>query len=77
VPSQNALLTGAVWKDGGYVLNGVKRFITDAQNSSFAQVLAVTDPGKGARGRNFLPARRYGLAWGAETDACRSTAAWV
>jgi acyl-CoA dehydrogenase len=33
-----------------YVLNGVKRFITNAEKADFAQVLAVTDPAKGARG---------------------------
>jgi acyl-CoA dehydrogenase len=33
-----------------YVINGVKRFITDADKADFAQLMAVTDPAKGARG---------------------------
>ncbi len=33
-----------------YVINGVKRFITHADKADFAQVMAVTDPAKGARG---------------------------
>jgi acyl-CoA dehydrogenase len=38
-------------KDGDcYVLNGMKRFITDADRASFSQVFAVTDREKGARG---------------------------
>ena len=45
-----SMRTRAVRRGGHYVLNGVKRFITNAENADFAQVLAVTDPGKGARG---------------------------
>lgn len=38
-------------RDGShYVINGVKRFITHADKADFAQVMAVTDPAKGARG---------------------------
>ncbi len=38
-------------KDGDhYILNGTKRFITGAAQSDYAQVIAVTDPQKGARG---------------------------
>ncbi|MGH7888101.1 MAG: acyl-CoA dehydrogenase family protein, partial [Candidatus Binatia bacterium] len=38
-------------KDGDhYILNGTKRFITGAKNADYAQVIAVTDPEKGARG---------------------------
>ncbi|RAH98936.1 acyl-CoA dehydrogenase [Acuticoccus sediminis] len=38
-------------KDGdGYVINGYKRYITNAQKADFAQVMAVTDPVKGRRG---------------------------
>jgi alkylation response protein AidB-like acyl-CoA dehydrogenase len=33
-----------------YVINGVKRFITNADKADFAQLMAVTDPAKGARG---------------------------
>ena len=33
-----------------YIINGVKRFITHADKADFAQVMAVTDPAKGARG---------------------------
>lgn len=38
-------------RDGTYyVINGVKRFITHADKADFAQLMAVTDPVKGARG---------------------------
>jgi len=38
-------------KDGDhYILNGTKRFITGAEHSDYAQVIAVTDPEKRARG---------------------------
>ncbi len=38
-------------KDGDhYVINGTKRFITGAKTADYAQVIAVTDPQKGARG---------------------------
>ncbi len=33
-----------------YVINGVKRFITHADKADFAQLMAVTDPAKGAHG---------------------------
>ena len=33
-----------------YLINGVKRFITNADKADFAQLMAVTDPAKGARG---------------------------
>jgi acyl-CoA dehydrogenase len=33
-----------------YVINGTKRFITHAERADFAQVIACTDPQKGARG---------------------------
>ena len=36
--------------EGGYVLNGVKRWITNAGVSKFYTVMAVTDPDKGANG---------------------------
>ena len=45
-----SMRTRAVRTGGGYVINGVKRFITRADKADFAQVIAVTDPDKGARG---------------------------
>lgn len=45
-----SMKTRAVWDGNAYVLNGTKRFITGARQADFAQVMAVTDPGKGARG---------------------------
>lgn len=42
--------TRATRRDDCYILSGVKRFITNAENSDFAQVMAVTDPSKGAKG---------------------------
>jgi acyl-CoA dehydrogenase len=42
--------TRAERKGSDYVINGVKRFITDADKADFAQLMAVTDPAKGARG---------------------------
>lgn len=33
-----------------YVINGVKRFITDARRADIAQVIVYTDPSKGLRG---------------------------
>ena len=40
----------AVEKDGGWVLNGQKSWISNAGISKYYTVLAVTDPDKGARG---------------------------
>jgi acyl-CoA dehydrogenase len=38
-------------RDGAdYLINGVKRFITHADKADFAQLMALTDPAKGARG---------------------------
>lgn len=45
-----SMKTRAVRDGNAYVLNGTKRFITAARKADFAQVMAVTDPGKGARG---------------------------
>jgi alkylation response protein AidB-like acyl-CoA dehydrogenase len=42
--------TRAVRTGDGYVLNGVKRWITNAGVSKFYTVMAVTDPDKGASG---------------------------
>ncbi len=45
-----AMRTNAVRDGDDYVINGVKRFITGAEEADFAQVFAVTDPEKRARG---------------------------
>jgi len=45
-----AMRTTAVRDGDDYVINGVKRFITGADEVDFAQVFAVTDPQKRARG---------------------------
>src|SRR5262245_18454707 len=45
-----AMRTTAVRDGDQYVINGVKRFITGADEADFAQVFAVTDPQKRARG---------------------------
>jgi acyl-CoA dehydrogenase len=42
--------TTAVLKGEKYIVNGTKRFITDADNSDFCQLLAATDREKGSRG---------------------------
>jgi len=45
-----AMRTRAIRRGDRYVINGTKRFITHAENADFAQVIACTDPQKGARG---------------------------
>jgi len=45
-----AMRTTAVREGDSYVINGVKRFITGADEADFAQVFAVTDPEKRNRG---------------------------
>src|SRR6201996_9324605 len=45
-----AMSTRAVRNGDGYVLNGVKRWITNAGVSQFYTVMAVTDPDAGANG---------------------------
>src|SRR5918996_1042438 len=45
-----AMRTTAMRDGDHYVINGVKRFITNADEVDFAQVFAVTDPEKRARG---------------------------
>ena len=42
--------TTAVRDGDHYVVNGMKRFITGADEADFAQVIAATDRGKGSRG---------------------------
>ena len=46
----SALVTRAERRDGHYVLNGVKQFITSGRNAAIAIVFAVTDKGAGKRG---------------------------
>src|SRR6266576_6071900 len=45
-----AMKTKAVRTDSGYVLNGVKRWITNAGVSKYYTVMAVTEPSAGASG---------------------------
>ena len=54
--------TNAVRDGDHYVINGVKRFITGADEADFAQVFAVTDPQKKAPRRHFRVSRRHGYA---------------
>jgi len=46
----SAISTRAVRRDDGYVLDGVKQFITSGAHADVALVFAVTDPGAGKRG---------------------------
>ena len=46
----SALKTSAVMEGDGYVLNGVKQFITSGQHGHLAIVIAVTDKGAGKKG---------------------------
>ena len=46
----SALRTTATRDGDGYVLNGVKQFITSGKNGQLAVVIAVTDKGAGKRG---------------------------
>jgi hypothetical protein len=46
----SALRTSAVREGDGYVLNGVKQFITSGKNGQLAVVIAVTDKGAGKKG---------------------------
>jgi len=46
----SAITTRAERKDGQYVLNGVKQFITSGKNADIAVVFAVTDKGAGKKG---------------------------
>lgn len=45
-----SMRTRAERNGSDYIINGTKRFITHADKADFAQVMAVTDPAKGARG---------------------------
>src|SRR3989440_8963002 len=46
----SAITTRAERKDGHYLLNGVKQFITSGKNADIAVVFAVTDKGAGKKG---------------------------
>jgi butyryl-CoA dehydrogenase len=46
----SALRTTATRDGGGYVINGVKQFITSGKNGHLAVVIAVTDKGAGKKG---------------------------
>ena len=46
----SAITTRAERKDGHYVLNGVKQFITSGKNADIGVVFAVTDKGAGKKG---------------------------
>ena len=46
----SSLRTTAVKTDDGYVINGVKQFITSGKNGHVAIVIAVTDKGAGKKG---------------------------
>jgi alkylation response protein AidB-like acyl-CoA dehydrogenase len=46
----SAITTRAERKDGHYVLNGVKQFITSGKNADIAVVFAVTDKSAGKKG---------------------------
>ena len=50
--------TRAVRKGDGYVLNGSKTWISNANHSSFFTVLAKTDPAAGHRGLSFFLVER-------------------
>ena len=50
----SAITTRAERKDGHYVLNGVKQFITSGKNADIAVVFAVTDKGAGKKGISAL-----------------------
>jgi acyl-CoA dehydrogenase len=44
------LKTTAIRKNNKYIINGLKHYITNATEASVFTVMAVTDPGKGAKG---------------------------
>ena len=50
----SAITTRAERKDGHYVINGVKQFITSGKNADIAVVFAVTDKGGGKKGISAL-----------------------
>ena len=58
----SALTTTAIKGADGYVINGVKQFITSGKNGDVAIVIAVTDPGAGKKGMSafIVPTRTLG-----------------
>ncbi len=62
-----AMRTKAVAKDGGWLLNGSKKWISNAGESEFYTVLASTDPAKGAKGISAFVVEKSdkGLSFGA------------
>jgi len=62
--------TSAVSKDGGWVLNGRKQWITNGPICDFCTVLAQTDPDKGMNGLSFFLVERGtdGFASGQHLD---------
>ena len=58
----SALTTTAIKGADGYVINGVKQFITSGKNGDVAIVIAVTDPGAGKKGMSafIVPTRTPG-----------------
>jgi alkylation response protein AidB-like acyl-CoA dehydrogenase len=60
----SALRTTAVKDGDGYVLNGVKQFITSGQNGHVAIVIAVTDKAAGKKGLSafIVPTHKLGNA---------------
>ena len=58
----SALKTTATKGADGYVINGVKQFITSGKNGDVAIVIAVTDPGAGKKGMSafIVPTRTPG-----------------
>jgi alkylation response protein AidB-like acyl-CoA dehydrogenase len=63
-----AMACRAVRDGGDWVLDGVKRWITNAGVSEFYTVMAVTDPGRGAHGISAFVVERAdeGLSFGAK-----------
>ncbi|HLL07381.1 MAG TPA: acyl-CoA dehydrogenase family protein [Nocardioidaceae bacterium] len=62
-----AMTTQAIRDGDGYVLNGVKRWITNAGVSDYYTVFAVTDPAKGTDGISAFVVQRSdpGVSFGA------------
>src|SRR5688572_7789463 len=62
-----AMRTRAVRDGDHWVLDGVKRWITNAGISEFYTVLAVTDPGRGTKGISAFVVERSdpGVSFGA------------
>jgi len=62
-----AMRTKAVRAEGGWILNGSKKWISNAGESDFYTVLASTDPTKGAKGISAFVVEKSdkGLSFGA------------